>query len=192
MPPDQAWEAARQLPEGDLRNAAQTEILIAWAGKDPAAASNALAAFPAGSERSAGISVLAEFWAARDTSAALAWAGTLPAEDRVHAETGISRAAPVGIGAVLDMRDGFPVVRELLAGGPAGRSGKIPAGSVITAISDGAGNLLNTHNMELSKLVEKVRGPRGTQLTVFIQPPGADQATPVELIRDQILFQPKK
>ena len=185
---DAAWSNIRALPPGDLRDTAQLSILNAWAGADPQAAAAAIATLPSGDERTNAIAVFAESWAARDTDAAFSWAATMDAPERAAAEEAIRRSAPIGIGAVLDMSDdGYPVIRELLPGGAAARSGQLPSQSKIVAVVDTAGNAVPTHGMELGAIAGRLRGAKGTSVTMLVQIPGRDQPQTVTIARDQII-----
>ena len=191
--PEAAWRSAMNLPDGELRDAAEKRIFAAWSGQDPAGAATAAAALSSSQERALAISVIGEQWGSRDTRAALAWAGTLTGDDRVSAENAIHVAAPVGIGAVLGAGDsGYPVVRELLPSGVADRSGQLPAGSVITAVVDASGNTIDMKDWNLADVVKQIRGPQGSRLTVIIQKPGSTALNTVELLREQIVHTPGK
>jgi carboxyl-terminal processing protease len=94
-----------------------------------------------------------------------------------------------GIGAVLESEDGYTKIRELVPGGPAARSGLLKPGDRIVAVAQGAKEATDIVNMPLSRAVELIRGPKGTNVTLTILPAGAaDGAVPkkIPLVRDEI------
>jgi len=93
-----------------------------------------------------------------------------------------------GIGAVLQSEDGYCKIKELKPG-PAMKSKKIKPGDKIVAVAQGDGELVDVVNMKLGKVVEKIRGPKGTKVRLTVIP--VDSSDPservnVSLIRDEI------
>jgi len=93
-----------------------------------------------------------------------------------------------GIGAVLQSEDGYCKVRELKPG-PAMRSKKIKPGDRIVAVAQDEGEPVDVVDMKLRKVVDLIRGPKGTKVRLTILP--ADAADPsqrrgVLLVRDEI------
>jgi carboxyl-terminal processing protease len=94
-----------------------------------------------------------------------------------------------GIGAVLTSEDGYCKVRELRPG-PAMRSKKIKEGDRIVAVAQGdEGEPVDVVDWKLSKIVEIIRGPKGTKVRLTLIP--VDAADPSErreisLVRDEI------
>ncbi len=83
-----AWEvASRELPAGvPATTAAQSEIAIFLARKDPAAASQDLMTIPDGNSRAFAVPIIAAGWVKDDVAAASQWVATLPISDeRDHA-----------------------------------------------------------------------------------------------------------
>jgi hypothetical protein len=183
-----AWSNLHALPADDLRKIAERSILNAWAQSDPRDAAAAIANLPPGDERTRAINIVAESWALHDTAAAFAWASTMETEERASAEEAIRHSAPIGIGAALDVSDdGYPVIRELLPGGAAERSALIPQGSKILSVVEPDGQTVNLHGMELGRIAGKLRGARGTPVTMLVQSPGNDQPRTVTVVREQII-----
>jgi hypothetical protein len=186
--PAEAWSVLEQMPAGELRNTAQSALAAGWAAKAPHDALSAVGGISADGDRQRLLASVAESWAGSDTAAAIAAAQGFTGEDRAALERGIQSAAPVGIGARLNVgSEGYPVVEDLLAGGSAARSGSIPAGSVIIGVTDASGMLVDTKELGLESLVQKVRGTRGSRVTLMVRAPGKTEAIPVELIREQII-----
>ena len=76
------------------------------------------------------INALASSWGMADTQAAFAWANSLAnGQERDSATAGIRETAPVGIGVVLGKSpEGYPVIQELIPGGPASLGGQLRSG----------------------------------------------------------------
>ncbi|HEX3775229.1 MAG TPA: carboxy terminal-processing peptidase [Polyangiaceae bacterium] len=94
-----------------------------------------------------------------------------------------------GIGATLENSDGACVIRALVPGGPAARSGVLKPGDRIVAVAQTGKAAVEIKNMPLSRTVELIRGPKGTPVTLSILPDGApDGSLPklVPLVRDAI------
>jgi carboxyl-terminal processing protease len=94
-----------------------------------------------------------------------------------------------GIGAVLESADGYTTIREVLPGGPAGRSAILQPGDRIVAVAQAGKDPVDIINMPLSRAVELIRGPKGSKVTLTIIPASAPEgSTPklVALVRDEI------
>lgn len=93
-----------------------------------------------------------------------------------------------GIGAVLQSEDGYCKIKELKPG-PAMRSKKIKPGDKVVAVAQGDGESVDVVDMKLGKVVEKIRGPKGTKVRLTIMPVDASDPSErvnVSLIRDEI------
>ncbi len=86
-----------------------------------------------------------------------------------------------GIGAKLGQQNGWIVIEQTLAGGPAERGG-IADGSRIVAI-----NGMKTVGMSIEDAVKLIVGPVGTKVTLKIRPPAGRLQT-VELTREKIVI----
>ncbi|MCX7557407.1 carboxy terminal-processing peptidase [Xanthomonadaceae bacterium JHOS43] len=80
-----------------------------------------------------------------------------------------------GIGAVLQINDEeVTVIRSIVPGGPAGMSGEVKPGDRIYAVGQGKdGPMLDVVGWRLDDVVEKIRGPRGTEVRLDILPADA-------------------
>jgi carboxyl-terminal processing protease len=95
----------------------------------------------------------------------------------------------VGIGAMLRTEDGYAKIESLVPGGPAQVDGRLKVGDRITAVGQGAAEFVDVRDMRLDKVVEMIRGKKGTKVRLLVIP--ADAADPskrknVELVRDEI------
>jgi carboxyl-terminal processing protease len=93
-----------------------------------------------------------------------------------------------GVGASLRDGEGGCEIAELLPGGPAAKSGQLKAGDRIVAVSQGNEPPVDTSNMPLSRIVNLIRGTKGTMLSLKVLPPLGQTGAPrsVWLVRDQI------
>ncbi len=94
-----------------------------------------------------------------------------------------------GIGALLRAEDGYCKIESLMAGGPAARSRKIKPGDRIIAVAQKDQEPVDVVDMKLTKIVEMIRGPKGTEVTLTLIPADAAddaQRKVVTLIRDEI------
>ncbi|MEO8181249.1 MAG: carboxy terminal-processing peptidase [Deltaproteobacteria bacterium] len=94
-----------------------------------------------------------------------------------------------GIGAVLESKDGYTAIREVLPGGPAGRGGILQPGDRIVGVAQAGKDPVDIVNMPLSRAVELIRGPKGSRVTLTIIPASAPEGSlpkPVALVRDEI------
>ncbi|HEY2713235.1 MAG TPA: carboxy terminal-processing peptidase [Chthoniobacterales bacterium] len=95
----------------------------------------------------------------------------------------------VGIGAMLRSEDGYAKIESLVAGGPAQTSGRVKVGDRITAVAQGTKEFVDVRDMRLDKVVEKIRGKKGTKVRLLIIPANATdpaERKTVELVRDEI------
>ena len=93
-----------------------------------------------------------------------------------------------GIGALLRSEDGYCKIQELMDG-PAKKSGQIKPNDKIIAVAQGAGEPVDVVDMKLNKVVELIRGAKGTEVRLTVVPVDApDPSTRkiVTLIRDEI------
>ena len=95
----------------------------------------------------------------------------------------------VGIGAMLRSEDGYAKIESLVVGGPAQKDGRLKVGDRITAVAQGSAEFVDVREMRLDKVVEMIRGKKGSHVRLLVIP--ADAADPskrknVEIVRDEI------
>jgi carboxyl-terminal processing protease len=79
-----------------------------------------------------------------------------------------------GIGAVLQKQDDVVVVREIVPGGPAAMSKVLQPGDRIVGVGQGKGGPMeDVVGWRIDDVVEKIKGPKGTQVRLDIIPPQA-------------------
>jgi carboxyl-terminal processing protease len=93
-----------------------------------------------------------------------------------------------GIGATLTSEDGFCTIKQLVPGSPAARSGRLKPGERIVAVGQGAAAVVDVTDMPLTRIVDLIRGPKGSvvMLTILPQVGAAGAPESVRLVRDEI------
>ncbi len=93
-----------------------------------------------------------------------------------------------GIGAELRSTDGYCTINRLLPGGPAVKSKKISVKDRIVAVGQSNQPPVDVIDMNLTKAVQLIRGPKGTEVRLTIIPAGKDASSrkEISLIRDEI------
>ena len=93
----------------------------------------------------------------------------------------------VGIGAVLTDSDGYCTIKELLPGGPAEASRELEPEDIILQVAQGEGEFVDVVEMKLSKIVELIKGPKDTLVSLKVRPFTNPSTTKiVKIIRDKI------
>jgi len=95
----------------------------------------------------------------------------------------------VGIGAMLRTEDGYAKIESLVSGGPAQVDGRLKVGDRITAVAQGSAEYVDVREMRLDKVVEMIRGKKGTHVRLLAIPSDATDPSRrknVELVRDEI------
>jgi len=98
--------------------------------------------------------------------------------------------AVTGIGAVLKSDDGYATIEEVIAGGPADLDKRLKAGDKILAVGQGTSEPVDAVNMKLNRVVDMIRGRKGTTVRLVISPAGAAEGavhtTEIVLKRDVV------
>ncbi|MDO5679663.1 MAG: carboxy terminal-processing peptidase [Pelistega sp.] len=98
-----------------------------------------------------------------------------------------------GIGAVLQKRDEYGQIREVVAGGPAARSGQLHPGDRIVAVGQGeSGPMEDVVDWRLDDIVKKIRGKRGSVVRVEVIPAegGLDgEHRTIRLVREKVMME---
>lgn len=98
-----------------------------------------------------------------------------------------------GIGAELHSEDGFCSILSLVPGGPAMKSQQLHESDRIIAVAQGEKTPVDVVGMNLTKIVQMIRGPKGTEVRLTIVP-GGDDSVPskvITLVRDKIKLEDK-
>lgn len=79
----------------------------------------------------------------------------------------------VGIGALLGVEDDICVVKEIVPGGPADLGRQLKPNDKIISVGEKGGEQVDIFGMKLRKIVDKIRGQKGTQVSLIVQPADA-------------------
>jgi carboxyl-terminal processing protease len=99
------------------------------------------------------------------------------------------RLSLFGIGAQLTTEDGYCKIMELVPGGPASRSKKLKPNDKIIAVAQGSEEPVDVVDMPLNKIVEKIRGQKGTEVRLTVIPADSSDSSArkiVSLVREEI------
>jgi carboxyl-terminal processing protease len=94
-----------------------------------------------------------------------------------------------GIGAVLQSIDGYCTIKELVPGGPAERSKLLKPSDRIIAVAQAGEEPVDVVEMNLNKVVEMIRGRKGTEVRLTVIPSNASDPSvrkEVVLVREEI------
>ncbi|MGF1765360.1 carboxy terminal-processing peptidase [Aliivibrio kagoshimensis] len=92
-----------------------------------------------------------------------------------------------GIGAVLQVQDDYTVIRSLVAGGPASSSKQLTDGDRIIGVGQDGEQIVDIIGWRLDDVVQLIKGPKGTKVTLEILPEGkAAKSHNVTIVRDKI------
>ncbi len=101
--------------------------------------------------------------------------------------------ALIGIGAQLSEDFGYCTIRELVPGGPAMKSKQLKPKDRIIAVAQADKAPVDVVNMELEKVVQLIRGTRGTEVRLTVSPIEDQSARRVvTLIREEIKLEDRE
>lgn len=97
------------------------------------------------------------------------------------------RNSLVGIGAVLQDKDGYCTLAELMPGGPAEKCKQLKTGDKILAVGQESGPMVDVIGMKLRKTVRMIRGKENTKIRLLIEPASNPSARKtITLVREEI------
>ncbi|HUR46066.1 MAG TPA: S41 family peptidase, partial [Candidatus Saccharimonadales bacterium] len=94
----------------------------------------------------------------------------------------------VGVGIELTLEDGYPLVSRIMPG-PAARSKQIKTGDKVVAVSQDGRKPIDVQDLPLNKVVDLIRGPKGSSVQLTFIPSGAQDSSlrkTVSLVREEI------
>jgi carboxyl-terminal processing protease len=98
-----------------------------------------------------------------------------------------------GIGAELRSEDGYCTIMSLVPGGPAAKSKQIKPRDRIIAVAQGKQPPVDVVDMDLNKIVQLIRGPKGTEVRLTLMPvDDPNSRRVVTLVRDEIKLEGAK
>src|SRR5439155_7446992 len=90
---------------------------------------------------------------------------------------------------VLHSEEGYAKIMDLVPGGPAQVGGKLKVNDRVTAVAQGNSEFVDAVGMKLDKVVEMIRGKKGTTVRLQVIPAHAadpSQRKVIEIVRDEI------
>jgi len=99
------------------------------------------------------------------------------------------RNSLIGIGCMLQLKDEYCTVSDLVPGGPALESNLLHPGDKIVAVGEATGDLVDVVDTKLNKTVSLIRGKEGTQVRLQIIPasdPSGAEKKIITLVRKEI------
>jgi carboxyl-terminal processing protease len=92
-----------------------------------------------------------------------------------------------GIGAQLQVTDGFTVVNKIIPGGAAEKSGQLKVEDRIVSVGQGDdGEMVDVVDMKLNDVVQLIRGRAGTVVRLGVTPAGGGETKVVKIVRQKI------
>ena len=99
------------------------------------------------------------------------------------------RLSLTGIGAILRKEDEYSKIVELIAGGPAASQGDLKVDDKIVAVAQGNEPFVDVVDMKLDKVVDLIRGKKGSTVRIQIIPAGTSDNSKRKVIaitRDEV------
>jgi carboxyl-terminal processing protease len=90
----------------------------------------------------------------------------------------------VGIGALLGVEDDICIVKEIVPGGPADLGRQLKPNDKIISVGEKGGEPVDIFGMKLRKIVDKIRGKKGSEVSLIVQPADAADSS----VRREILI----
>ncbi len=99
------------------------------------------------------------------------------------------RLSLIGIGAVLRKEDEYSKIMELVPGGPAAVEGELKVDDRIVGVAQGNEPFVDTVDMKLDKVVEMIRGKKGSTVRLQVIPAGTADTSKrkvIAIVRDEV------
>jgi carboxyl-terminal processing protease len=106
--------------------------------------------------------------------------------DNFNIQMGLSL---VGIGAELRSEDGYAKIQRLVPGGPAERGGHLKVNDRIVAVAQGEAEFEDVVDMKLDRVVERIRGKKGTTVRLQVLPASSldpSKREVITIVRDEV------
>lgn len=97
-----------------------------------------------------------------------------------------------GIGASLRSENDYTKIQEIMAGGPAMKSGLLHKDDRIVGVAQGDGPMVDVIGWNIDDVVKRIRGPKGTTVRLNILPfdaPAGAAPKEIKLVRDKITLE---
>ena len=99
------------------------------------------------------------------------------------------RLSLIGIGAVLRKEDEYSKIMELVPGGPAAVQGELKVDDRIAGVAQGNEPFVDVVDMKLDKVVEMIRGKKGSTVRLQVIPAGTSDTSKrkvIAIVRDEV------
>ncbi|MCR5887012.1 carboxy terminal-processing peptidase [Hymenobacter sp. J193] len=93
-----------------------------------------------------------------------------------------------GTGAQLSEKDGQVVVAAIVAGSASYRQGELKVGDIIQRVAQGAGEPVAVEGLRMDKVVQLIRGPKGSEVRLTVKKPDASIKV-ISIIRDVVVIE---
>ncbi|WP_460675906.1 carboxy terminal-processing peptidase [Hymenobacter coalescens] len=93
-----------------------------------------------------------------------------------------------GTGAQMSERDGQIVVAYIVPGSASHRQGELKVGDVVLRVAQGAAEPVVVEGMRLDKVVQMIRGKKGTEVRLTVKKPDASIKV-ISIIRDVVILE---
>lgn len=97
-----------------------------------------------------------------------------------------------GIGAVLQYEDGYTKVVRLVPGGPAAKGGQLSPSDRIVGVSQGDDEPTPVIGLRLDEVVDQIRGPKGTTVSLEIIPANSTSehdTRVIQIVRNRVMLE---
>lgn len=95
-----------------------------------------------------------------------------------------------GIGAELESRDGYAVIRRIIPGGAAARGGELKENDRIVSVGQGDdGPMVDVTGMKLENIIDLIRGKEGTVVRLGVLREGEPTVKVIKIVRARIELQ---
>jgi carboxyl-terminal processing protease len=101
------------------------------------------------------------------------------------------RLSLVGIGAELRSEEGYAKIMDLVPGGPAQKDARLKVGDRISAVAQGDKEFTDVMDMKLDKVVELIRGKKGTTVRLRVVPAHSTNTKIIDIVRDEVKLKDK-
>lgn len=91
-----------------------------------------------------------------------------------------------GIGAALQMEDGYTVVSKIIPGGAADKQGKLKPKDRIISVGNERGEMVDVVDMKLNDVVDMIRGKAGTVVKLGVLPADSNEMKVYSITRARI------
>lgn len=93
----------------------------------------------------------------------------------------------IGIGARLQTEREYTKVSSIVPGGPAARQGELEANDIIQGVQQEGEEELDIKGMRIDDVVSKIRGKKGTKVTLRVKKQGGD-VKHITIVRDEVIM----